>query len=184
MHNIPTIHYSAGEVIIREGEPSNSVYMIISGKVEITKKAGSKDILLTTQGKNTIFGEMALLDGKRRSATVTAIEDTYCHRCDTLSLMRIISQLDIDIIHALKSLAHIIRSNNKIIIESQKDEDGIEKFENDEENTNALGIVVEDNYKPMTMDDILGDNIKGKIELVEPPFVKSLFRVLMQTAQQ
>jgi len=34
------------------------------------------------------------------------------------------------------------------------------------------------------MDDILGDNIKGKIELVEPPFVKSLFRVLMQTAQQ
>ena len=180
MHNIPTIHYSAGEVILREGDPSNSVFMIISGRIEITKRSGSKDIVLKQQGKNTIFGEMSLIDGKRRSATAIALEETYCHRCDTLTVISMLNKIDIELIHALKSLVSMIRQNNHDLVISQKDDTGIEKFDSD--NALSEGSLVEGEDKPMTLAQIMSKENQDKINNINIPFIRSLFRVLIKTA--
>lgn len=66
--------YAKGEEIVKEGEQAVAFYVIVSGRVEI-RKSGE---LLNTIGPGGSFGEMALLDGYPRVASVVAAEDTEC----------------------------------------------------------------------------------------------------------
>lgn len=67
--------YPAGVMILREGARGNAMFIIRSGEVEIKKKKPELGIDLTIAklGAGDIFGEMALLTGAVRSATVTTI---------------------------------------------------------------------------------------------------------------
>src|SRR3954465_14194563 len=67
-------------VIVREGAPGNSMFFITSGLVEIRKKDPNTgiDFLLTEMGPGQNFGEMALLTGKPRTASVTSVQPTTC----------------------------------------------------------------------------------------------------------
>jgi CRP/FNR family cyclic AMP-dependent transcriptional regulator len=66
--------YAKGEQIVGEGEQAIAFYVIVKGKVEITKGG---EVLNTLQAGDG-FGEMALLDGFPRVASVKAAEDTEC----------------------------------------------------------------------------------------------------------
>ncbi len=66
--------YAKGDVIVKEGEQAVAFFVIVSGRVDVTKggdKVGEKRA-------GEPFGEMALLDGYPRSTTVIAAEDTEC----------------------------------------------------------------------------------------------------------
>src|SRR3954467_7724573 len=67
-------------VIVREGAPGNSMFFITAGLVEVRKKDTNTgiDFLLTEMGPGQNFGEMSLLTGKPRTATVTATQPTPC----------------------------------------------------------------------------------------------------------
>ncbi|MEP6937313.1 MAG: cyclic nucleotide-binding domain-containing protein [Chthoniobacterales bacterium] len=66
-----------GEVIFREGDPGDSLYLVGKGSVKISKtgRGGKQETLGFIQSGN-FFGEMALLDGQPRSAMATAAEAT------------------------------------------------------------------------------------------------------------
>ncbi|MDQ6765971.1 MAG: cyclic nucleotide-binding domain-containing protein [Verrucomicrobiota bacterium] len=66
-----------GEVIFREGDPGDSLYLIGEGSVQISKlgRGGNQETLAFIKSGN-FFGEMALLDGEPRSAMATAAENT------------------------------------------------------------------------------------------------------------
>jgi CRP/FNR family transcriptional regulator len=68
--------FAPGEAIVREGETGVGVFMIRSGKVEVTKESGDEVEHLNTLGPGDVFGEIALLTDLPRSATVRAIEQT------------------------------------------------------------------------------------------------------------
>jgi CRP-like cAMP-binding protein len=69
--------YKKGETIVKEGEQAVAYFMITKGKVEAVT-GGKKAQKLADLGAGEGFGEMALLDGGLRSATVRAIDDTEC----------------------------------------------------------------------------------------------------------
>jgi CRP/FNR family transcriptional regulator, cyclic AMP receptor protein len=71
-----TVYFKKGEEIIQEGTLSDCAYIIAEGQVEVSKKLpnGDKQII-GVLNKNEIFGEMGLIDGFPRSATVLALED-------------------------------------------------------------------------------------------------------------
>ncbi|MGQ9516493.1 MAG: cyclic nucleotide-binding domain-containing protein, partial [Anaerolineae bacterium] len=66
--------FRAGEVILREGTYGDVMYLIESGQVEVVAGADSP-VLLATLGDGDFFGEMALLTGRPRIATVRAVTD-------------------------------------------------------------------------------------------------------------
>ncbi len=73
--------YSPGEVIVRQGEPGDKFYIIVSGEVrcEQTSAAnGDKTVEVARLGPSAYFGEIALLTNRPRAATVTAIGDVKC----------------------------------------------------------------------------------------------------------
>ncbi len=71
-----TEKFKKGEEIIQEGTLSDCAYIIESGRVEVSKRRpnGDKQIIAVLK-ENDIFGELGLIDGLPRSATVVALED-------------------------------------------------------------------------------------------------------------
>src|SRR5882724_874196 len=67
-------------VIVREGAPGNSMFFITAGLVEVRKKDVNTgiDFLLTEMGPGQNFGEMSLLTGKPRTASVMPVQPTTC----------------------------------------------------------------------------------------------------------
>jgi CRP-like cAMP-binding protein len=63
-----------GYEIIRQGDTWDSFYVIVSGRVSVKVKKGSKVLKVAELGKGEFFGEMSLLTNKVRNATVTSEE--------------------------------------------------------------------------------------------------------------
>lgn len=65
--------YNAGTTIFHEGDPGDALYVVVDGRVRITRLSGSgSEATLAIVSKGDCFGEFALLDSRPRSATATA----------------------------------------------------------------------------------------------------------------
>ena len=64
------------EVLFREGDSSDAMYVIKSGKIVITKSKGSSEVVLAELGPGDMLGEMAFFDNRPRSAGAKASVDT------------------------------------------------------------------------------------------------------------
>jgi cAMP-dependent protein kinase regulator len=81
--------HDEGNIIISEGEPGASMYVIAAGEVKVyTRAAGGKSasIYLAKLGEGDFFGEVSMLTGKPRTATITASQRTELLRLDKKKL--------------------------------------------------------------------------------------------------
>lgn len=71
--------YPKNSTIIREGEEGGALFIILSGKVQAyLSSASGRMVILSTQSAGSFFGELSLLYGEPRSASITALEPTIC----------------------------------------------------------------------------------------------------------
>ena len=69
--------FEAGRVVFREGDSSDTCYVVRRGQARATRRHGDgRAITLARFGPGDIFGELAMFEDERRSATVEAVEDT------------------------------------------------------------------------------------------------------------
>ena len=78
--------YESGEVILEEGVFDSWIYFLISGRVKVVKHDESLSILNRT---GDVFGEMGIIDGSPRSASVRAIDETVCLATDASYIDRL-----------------------------------------------------------------------------------------------
>jgi CRP-like cAMP-binding protein len=92
--------FKSGDTIFKEGEEGVGFFMVGKGRVEASR-GGTQ---LAVIGAGGFFGEMALIDNHRRSATMKALEDTECYalmRADFLSEVRENPDLAIEMLQIL-----------------------------------------------------------------------------------
>lgn len=66
-----------GQVVFREGSNSDFAFIIENGQVEVSRKRKDGNVeVVDILGRNDIFGEIGMIDGGPRSATVTALENS------------------------------------------------------------------------------------------------------------
>jgi small-conductance mechanosensitive channel/CRP-like cAMP-binding protein len=106
-------HFSAGERIIEEDTPGDSFFLLERGQVTVTKSLSGAPRPLARLGPGEFFGEMALLTGERRTATVTADTDVFLHVLDKTGFQDVLARnpaIAVDISHLLAerrdALAH------------------------------------------------------------------------------
>jgi len=71
--------FAKGETLLRQGESGSSMYYLMAGKVGVYLDYGTpSEKKLSELTEQQFFGEMSLLSGESRSATVVALEDDTC----------------------------------------------------------------------------------------------------------
>ena len=121
--------FPAGQVIIQEGDPGDSLYIMVSGEVEITKRLTlvlDKDtpkerVMIRLKAEDGVyFGEMSLLENDPRSATVTALSDCrlleLCQK-DFLELVRNDPAMGLKLLLRLAQLLsrHLRKTNQDVV---------------------------------------------------------------------
>src|SRR5690606_1211962 len=72
-----TVEFRKGEVVFSEGEPGDSLYIVLSGKLKLGRRAADgRQNLIAVMGPSDMVGELSLFDPGPRTATATAVVDT------------------------------------------------------------------------------------------------------------
>jgi len=102
------IHLSAGQTLFSKSDAGNLMYVIVRGKIRIHLE----DRTVAELGELDVLGEMAALDPEPRSASATAIEDTYLL---TLSHDDIRALMEVDVEVAMGLIRTLSRRLRKVI---------------------------------------------------------------------
>lgn len=84
-------HATTGEILCREGEPGDEMYVVLSGTVTLSKAVGAGETELGRLESGAYFGEMALIGDAPRSATISAATELDYLAIDRDTLMEVIS---------------------------------------------------------------------------------------------
>ncbi|HKE39977.1 MAG TPA: SulP family inorganic anion transporter [Casimicrobiaceae bacterium] len=111
--------FAAGETLFRENDPGDLLCLIARGAVGISISAGSEEVRIVTMAEGSLLGEAALLDGRPRSATARAVEDTVVYELSREDLDSIAAQHPTIAIRIMGNLARIMsqrmRETNEIL---------------------------------------------------------------------
>ena len=112
--------YASGEVIFREGDQGEVMYVIQAGKVSIVKNTPTGDLILATLDSGDIFGEMALFDKMPRSATAKATGSARVLSIDRGKLFATISRDPTLVFKMLETMSKRIRLLNDELTKLKK----------------------------------------------------------------
>ena len=151
-------NFQKNDVILMEDEVGSALFVIITGKVKVSRTSNDgREVILTILSDSDFFGEMAILDGQTRSATVIAIEETelfLIQRNDFLTLLKEYPEVSIAL---LQELTKRLRATDvKIKALSLKDAEG------------KVATVL------LQLADDLGKIKQGKVEIEKLPLQQDL----------
>ena len=109
------VAFHAGESVVEIGEPGRSLFIILSGEVQVVYPSQSVDFELARLGPGDFFGEMALLNEKPRSATVRAIGEVEALVLAKEDFRRVVSETPGLALQLLAALSVRIRNADEQI---------------------------------------------------------------------
>ena len=121
--------FAAGEIVIHEGDPGDSLFIMAAGEVQITKQltlvldedTPKERVFIRLKAEQGVFfGEMALLENETRSATVTGLTDCTLlelHQKDFLELIHSNSAMGVKLLLRLAQVLsrHLRKTNQDVV---------------------------------------------------------------------
>jgi CRP/FNR family transcriptional regulator, cyclic AMP receptor protein len=105
--------FEAGEIVFKEGDEGSTCYVVRSGRARAVREhPDGRSITLAHFGPGDIFGEMAMLDGERRSATVESIEGTDAIAILSVDMHRLLRQYPDISVKLIAALGQRLRETN------------------------------------------------------------------------
>ena len=106
--------FVAGEVVFREGDESSTCYVVRNGRARAVREhPDGRSITLANFGPGDIFGELAMFDDERRSATIETLEDTEAIAILGGDMRRLLSEHAEIAVKLLASLGRRLRETNE-----------------------------------------------------------------------
>ena len=84
--------FATGEIVFREGDPSDRVGRVLSGEVEVLRNHAGHPVVIGRVGPREFVGEMGVIEGRPRSATVRALTETAIDFVDKETFLRQVSE--------------------------------------------------------------------------------------------
>ncbi|HEV8468755.1 MAG TPA: cyclic nucleotide-binding domain-containing protein [Candidatus Limnocylindria bacterium] len=108
--------YAAGEVLMRQGDPSEVMHVVLTGRVRVEREQSDEGkVLLAEIGPNEVIGEMGVLDHAPRSATVTAMEPTETLELHATALAVVLIQYPAVAAVLLRTLSQRLRGADDLV---------------------------------------------------------------------
>jgi signal transduction histidine kinase len=109
-----------GELLIKEGAPGGSLYIILNGSLEVTKRDGDHEITLATRRECDVLGEMSLLEDTPRTASVRATETSELLVVDRDAFRQLLARHPDAAATLLRTVAGRLRSTESSLVQSDK----------------------------------------------------------------
>jgi CRP-like cAMP-binding protein len=106
------VGFDDGKILCRQGDPGDAAYLIIDGQVEIVLEGPAGPVTVATLGTNEIVGEMAILTGAPRGATMRAKGRLITLRIAKDPFMRMVREFPNMAVSIMQELAHRVESTN------------------------------------------------------------------------
>jgi small-conductance mechanosensitive channel len=111
--------YAPGEAIVRRGQEGNSMFVIVRGGVKVQIPENDYQKTINTLRANDFFGEMSLLTGQPRTATVIAEEETEVIQIKKTALRPLFEANP----HLMKAICDIIEERRTLLISKEREEE-------------------------------------------------------------
>jgi CRP-like cAMP-binding protein len=111
------VRYVPGDIIFREGEPSDGLYLITAGAARVTVTGESGETYLATVRANEVLGEMGVLDGEARSGTATALTLCAAYYLPAEPFLDLLEQSPLASMRLLALLCQRLRRANGRLVE-------------------------------------------------------------------
>jgi signal transduction histidine kinase len=115
-----TVSFPAGQLVLREGDQGDSLFVVLTGELEVTKRQGSQDILLALYKPGQFFGEMALLEQAPRSASVRTLQEGRLLVISQAAFQTLLSCSPAAPLKILRTVTSRLRSTESALIQNEK----------------------------------------------------------------
>ena len=115
-----TISIPAGQLVLREGDQGDSLYVVLAGELEVTKRQGGQDVLLALYKPGQFFGEMALLEQAPRSASVRTLQESRLLVISQAAFQTLLSCSPSAPLRILHTVTSRLRSTESMLIQNEK----------------------------------------------------------------
>jgi len=102
-------HFGQGEVLVREGDPINEMYIVKSGRVRALREMNGHEVPLGTLGAGEVLGVLGVVEGRPQYATLVATEPTTVYRMGLPELMESAGGGELPVSLVLSGLAKKVR---------------------------------------------------------------------------
>lgn len=102
-----------GDWVFREGDPGDAWYVVFDGEVEVVKEMKDGVRTIAVLGKRACFGEMAILDGSPRSASVRATRDAVVFRFPRTQFSGLLSSGNLSAYKLVHQMALVLVSRQR-----------------------------------------------------------------------
>ena len=106
--------------LMQEGDPSGSLYVILEGEFQVTKRSGGQELVLAVRGPGEVIGEMSLLDRTPRSASVRALKPTRALMISHEAVHNLLTTSASAALAIVYTMTQRIRSNEALLRQSEK----------------------------------------------------------------
>ncbi|HVY51856.1 MAG TPA: ATP-binding protein [Devosia sp.] len=114
------IFATPGERLIEEGTPGDSMFIVLEGELEVTKREGSRDVLLATRRPGEFIGEMSLLEQAPRSASVRAVAESTLLAIGPDAFSSLLRHRPMAATTVLRTVAARLRSTEASLVQADK----------------------------------------------------------------
>ena len=115
-----TVSVPAGQLVLQEGDQGDSLYVVLAGELEVTKRQGSQDVLLALYKPGQFFGEMALLEQAPRSASVRTLQESRLLVISQAAFQTLLSCSPSAPLKILHTVTSRLRSTESALIQNEK----------------------------------------------------------------
>ena len=110
----------AGEVLLRQGEPGDEMYIIMSGELEVSRRQAGQETFLASRGPGDVIGEMALLEQEPRSASVRAVADSRLLVIDRQAFVTLLDCSPTASLTILRTVVQRLRTSESVLMQQEK----------------------------------------------------------------
>ncbi|HSG86598.1 MAG TPA: cyclic nucleotide-binding domain-containing protein [Candidatus Limnocylindrales bacterium] len=111
--------YEDGEVIVRQGDVGDCMFVVQDGEVEIVREEDGREVHVGSAGRNEVLGEMAIFDRQPRSATIKAKGRARILTLDKRNFLRRINEDPSLAFRMIETMSHRVRELNDQVVALQ-----------------------------------------------------------------
>jgi signal transduction histidine kinase len=114
------VQLQAGQVLMEEGEPGDCLYIATEGRFEISKRSGERDVVIAGSGAGDVIGEISLLEGSPRTATVRVVSDARLVKISREAFTQLLERSPSASLRVLRTVMARLRNTEAMLRQSEK----------------------------------------------------------------